>query len=239
MKQQSKAIQCENCSSRGDGIFCALEASALKEMDEKKVTNTFKKGQVIFQQGNPSLGVYCVNHGKIKLTMTGNDGKISIVRLASDGDVLGHRSLFSHENYSATATAIEDTVVCFIDKETIMKSLREHPSVALDIIQKLSREMGNAEQKNASMFQKNVRERIADLLLSLKEDYGVEEEGRTRLEIRLTREEIACMVGTATETAIRFITEFRDEGIIDQSGKVIYITNENKLRQFAGIREGA
>ena len=236
MKHQMKTIQCESCPARGDGIFCALELAALREIDSHKVTNTYKKGQIIFHQGNPPFGIFCVNKGKIKLTKTGNDGKISIVRLASDGDVLGHRSLFSNESYSATATALEDTVVCFIDKDFLMKTIKDHPSIALDIIQKLSREMGSAEQKSASMFQKNVRERLAELFLTLKDSYGIEEEkGRTRLDIKLTREEIACMVGTATETAIRFITEFRDEGLIDQSGKTIYIINEEKLRRFANV----
>lgn len=230
-----KNLNCENCQSRGKGIFCDLEHASLDEVSKNKVMNTYKKGQVIFYQGNPAFGLYCINSGKIKITKTGNDGKESIVRLATGGDVLGHRSLFSNENYSATATALEDTAICFLDKKFIFKAIQEQPTIAMNIIQKLSREMGSAEAKSANMFQKNVRERLAELLLTLGQSYGVKENERTRIDIKLTREEIASMIGTASETVIRFMTEFKDEGLIEQEGKVIYITDEEGLLGLANL----
>lgn len=230
-----KNINCEKCESRGKGIFCDLEHIPLDDVSKNKVMNTYKKGQVIFYQGNPSFGLYCINSGKIKITKTGNDGKESIVRLASGGDVLGHRSLFSNESYSATATALEDTAICFLDKKFIFKAIKEQPTIAMNIIQKLSREMGSAEAKSANMFQKNVRERLAELLLTLGQSYGIKEDGRTRIDIKLTREEIASMIGTASETVIRFMTEFKDEGLIEQEGKVIFISDEEGLVNLANL----
>ncbi|MFL5784578.1 MAG: Crp/Fnr family transcriptional regulator [Bacteriovoracaceae bacterium] len=235
MAHPAKHLNCENCESRGKGIFCDLEEHPLREVGQHKVTNTYKKGQILFYQGNPPFGLYCINNGKIKVTKTGTDGKESIVRLAGGGDVLGHRSLFSNENYTATATVMEDTTVCFLDKKYIFQAIENEPSIALNIIRKLSREMGSAESKNAAMFQKNVRERLAELFLSLMKSYGVKEGKRTRLDIKLTREEIASMIGTASETVIRFITEFRDEGLIEQEGKTIYVINEEKLLEFANL----
>jgi CRP-like cAMP-binding protein len=230
-----KNIDCEHCDARGKGIFCELETLALDEVSERKVMNAYKKGHTIFFQGNPPFGLYCINSGKIKISKIGNDGKESIIRIASGGDVLGHRSLFSNENYTATATVIEDAAICFIDKKFIYKAIKDEPSVALNLIQKLSREMGSAEARSASMSQKNVRERLAELLLILRKTYGVEENGRVKLDIKLTREEIASMVGTANETVIRFISEFKDEGLIEQEGKSIYIVNEDKLLDFANL----
>jgi CRP-like cAMP-binding protein len=226
---------CEKCESRGKGIFCELETLALGEVNERKVTNTYKKGHTIFFQGNPPFGLYCVKNGKIKVSKIGNDGKESIIRIASGGDVLGHRSLFSEEVYTATATVIEDASICFIDKKFIYKEIQDQPTVALNLIQKLSREMGSAEARTASMSQKNVRERLAELLLMLAKTYGVEEKGRTKLEIKLTREEIASMVGTANETVIRFISEFKDEGLIEQDGKTIYVKDKEKLLEYANL----
>ena len=228
-------LNCEDCDSRSKGIFCSLERFDLVEVSNNKVTNTYKKGHVLFHQGNPPFGLYCINSGKIKISKTGVDGKESIVRIASSGDILGHRSLFSNENYSSSAVALEETAVCFIDKKFIYKAIQDHPEISLNIIQKLSREMGMAEQRNASMFQKNVRERLAELLLILKKTYGIEEKGRTRLDIKLTREEIASIIGTATETVIRFITEFKNEGLIEQEGKNIYIIDEPRLLEFANL----
>ena len=230
-----KSIECENCASKSKGIFCELEKVALADVSHNKVMNTYKKGHTIFYQGNPPFGLYCVNSGKIKISKIGNDGKESIIRIAHAGDVLGHRSLFSNENYTATATIIEDATICFIDKKYIYKSIQDQPSIALNLIQKLSREMGAAESMSASMSQKNVRERLAELFLMLKRTYGIEENGRTKLDIKLTREEIASMIGTANETVIRFISEFKEEGLIEQEGKTIFIIDEAKLLEFANL----
>ncbi len=228
-------IDCEHCDVRGKGIFCEIESLALTQVSDRKVTNAYKKGHTIFFQGNPPFGLYCVNSGKIKVSKIGNDGKESIIRIATGGDVLGHRSLFSDESYTATATVIEDATICFIDKKFIYKCIQDEPSVALNLIQKLSREMGSAEAKAASMSQKNVRERLAELFLMLLKTYGVQEKNRTKLDIKLTREEIASMVGTANETVIRFISEFKDEGLIEQDGKTIYILDEKKLLEYANL----
>lgn len=231
-----KNINCENCSSRSKGIFCDLENSAIREVSENKVMNIYKKGHTIFHQGNPPFGLYCVNSGKIKISKVGNDGKESIIRIAREGDVLGHRSLFSNEHYNATATIIEDAAVCFIDRKFIYKAVQTHPTIAIQLIQKLSKEMGAAESMTASMSQKNVRERLAELFLMLKQTYGIAERNRTKLDIKLTRDEMASMIGTASETVIRFISEFKEEGIIEQEGKVIFIKDEEKLIEFANIQ---
>lgn len=236
MKQTKEASTCHNCPSKKEGIFCNLEATELKDISEHKVTNLYKKGQTIFVQGNHPFGLYCINSGNIKVTKTGQDGKESIVRIAKGGDVLGHRSLFTNNYYTATATALEDSKVCFIDKKYILKVIQDKPSVALNVINKLSRDMGAAETKLTSLHQKNVRERLAELLLLLKESHGVSlGEGRYMLNIKLTREEMATMIGTANETLIRFISEFRDENMIEQQGKTIIISDEEKLIEWAHL----
>lgn len=235
MKRDTKNLSCETCPSRGEGIFCNLEGMALKDVSNHKITNTYKKGQTLFHQGNPSFGLYCVSNGKIKVSKIGNDGKESIVRIADEGDVIGHRSLFSNESYTATATALEDSTVCFLDKKYIIDAIHNHPDIALNIITQLSHEMGQAEGRAASMFQKNVRERLAELLLNFKETYGEKEGNRIKLNIKLTREEMASIIGTANETVIRFFSEFKEEGIIEQEGKTIYIIDEEKLLEFANI----
>lgn len=235
MQKPFKSTDCEHCESRDKGIFCDLADDSLSSVSHHKVMNHYKKGQTIFFQGNPPFGLYCINSGKIKVSKIGNDGKESIIRIAGAGDVLGHRSLFSKENYSASATVIEDSAICFLDKNYIYSALKENPSIALNLIHKLSRDMGAAENRNASMSQKNARERLAELFLTFKKNYGVEENGRCRLEIKLNRDEIASLVGTANETIIRLISEFREEGILEQEGKVIYIVDEEKLLEFANL----
>lgn len=226
---------CRDCPSRGEGIFCELEGLALNELSRQKITNTFKKGQTLFVEGNPPYGLYCLSKGNVKVTKMGADGRDSIVRLASAGDVLGHRSIFTEQFYSATATALEETSVCFIDKKYIMKLIQNEPTVARNLISKLGQELGASEIKIASLSQRNVFERICELLLLLKQSHGVEEDKKYRLNIKLTREEMASLVGTATETLIRFLSELKEEKAIEQSGKTMYILDEKKLLKFANL----
>lgn len=236
MHKPFKSTNCENCPSQEKGIFCELEKASLNDVSHNKVMNLYKKGQTIFFQGNPPFGLYCVASGKIKVSKLGNDGKESIVRIASSGDVLGHRSLFSKDNYSATATVLEDAAVCFLDKNYIYSTIKKEPSVALNLIEKLSKGMGAAEKRNASMSNKNARERLAELLLSFCKSYGIEElDGRIKLDIKLNRDEMASMVGTAHETIIRLISEFKEEKILEQEGKIIFIINHDKLLEFANL----
>lgn len=235
-KSAFKTTSCDQCPSRDKGIFCDLEKTALSSVSGNKVMNSYKKGQTIFFQGNPPFGLYCIAQGKIKVSKMGSDGKESIVRIAGPGDVLGHRSLFSKENYSATATVMEDANICFLDKNFIYSALKNEPSMALNLIHKLSRDMGAAESRNASMSQKSARERLAELFLTFKKSYGVQEaDGRIRLDIKLSRDEIASIVGTAHETIIRLVSEFKDEGLLEQEGKIIYILDEEKLCEFANL----
>lgn len=228
-------LECENCQSLMRGIFCDLEKPVLQNVSKHKVTNLYKKGQTLFEEGNHPHGVFCISSGNIKLTQQSNEGKETLVRVVTKGDILGHRSLFSDNTYHATATALEDTRVCFIDKSFIMDMIRNEPSIAMNVIEKLSRDMGSAEHRISSMHTKNVRERLAELFLMLKESHGIIEDGRIRIDLRLTREEMATMIGTAPETLIRFITEFKDEGLIEQEGKTLFVKNAEKLNEWSGI----
>ena len=228
---------CKDCKAKDKGIFCDLSQVALEDVSKHKVMNHYKKGQNIFFQGNPPMGLYCVSTGKIKVTRTGNDGKESIIRIAGSGDVLGHRSLFSKENYEASATVLEDATICFIDKVYIYSALNENPSIALNLIEKLSKDMGSAEKRYSSMYQKNARERLAELLPQFISDYGEKEKNRIKLNIRLSRDEMASMVGSAHETVIRLLSEFKDEQIIDLEGKNIFVKDVEKLTTFANIND--
>ena len=231
-----KHEHCKDCPSRGTGIFCQLEDLALDQLSKQKITNVFKKGQTLFVEGSPPYGLYCISKGNIKITKTGNNGREAIVRIAKEGDILGHRSLFTDQSYGATATAIEDTSVCFIDKKYISKLVQEKPSAALNLIGRLGKDLGASEEKVASFSQKNVFERTCELLLLLNESHGKKDsEGRKYIDLKLTREEYASIVGTAPETLIRVFSDLKKENAIDQEGKTLFIVDEERLINFANL----
>lgn len=190
---------------------------------------SFKRGQIIFQQNELSQGIFYLDQGKIKLSRIGQDGKESILLIAAPGDILGHRNLISDDNYGATAVALEESKLRFLSKQQVREAIQQEPEIAFSIIRKLTQEVYAAETRNSSLYQKSVRQRLAELLIQLKTSFGVEEQGKLKLDIRLTREEMACLIGTTNETVIRTISDFKEEGIIRQIGKTIYLENEEKL----------
>jgi CRP/FNR family transcriptional regulator, polysaccharide utilization system transcription regulator len=229
-------VHCANCDKRGDSIFCCMHGAALDEVSDSKTCSVYRKGQVLFNEGGHPFGVYCVNKGKIKVSIIGDEGKEQIVRLAKDGDVLGYRSMLASERYNATATALEDSQVCFIPKDVFLAALKNESNLSFEVMKLLSSQLKEAEIKLTHLAQKPVRERLAETLLFLKETYGFEPNSEV-LSVQLSREEIANLVGTATETAIRLLSELNKERVIELVGKKIRITNLKALVRAANLND--
>ncbi len=229
-------IHCANCSKRTDSIFCCTHGEVLDHLSDSKTCTIYKKGHVLFNEGGHPFGVYCVNRGKIKISIVGDEGKEQIVRLAKDGDVLGYRSMLANERYNATAIALEDSQVCFIPKEVFISSLKTDSNLGFEVMKLLSNQLKDAEIKLTHLAQKPVRERLAETILFLKETYGFEA-GTEMLSVQLSREEIANLVGTATETAIRLLSELNKEGVIELVGKRIKILKLKALVRIANLND--
>jgi len=228
-------LDCIACSSRLLGVLCNLEQPALEECNQHKTTNEYKKGQVIFYEGNQAYGLYCIFTGRVKLFKTGVDGKQQIVRIAGPGDLLGYRSLFSDEPYSATAEALENATICCVDRNAFFPVLAKNPELALNIISKLCRELRQAEELATSIAQRSVRERMAELLLMLKEAYGKPTKKGVLIDLKLSREELAEMIGITQETAIRLLSEFKGDGVIEVRDRDITIVDSKALLETARL----
>lgn len=227
---------CESCQSRLKSVFCNLDDESLKGLALNKSCNIYPKGQTVFWEGNQPQGMYCVNKGSVKISHTDNDGKEQIIRMVKEGDILGYRSLITGEDYTSTAVALEDTTVCLIPKENFFKLLEENSDLSLGVMKLLSKELDTAETTISSLAQKQVRERIAETLLMLKEFYGTEADGET-IQAPVSRYDIAGMAGTARETATRLLSEMKQENVIDFDAKKIRILNPNELIRIANLTD--
>jgi CRP/FNR family transcriptional regulator len=227
---------CQSCAQRFTSVFCKAKQEFITEINEQKICNIYKKGQTLFNEGSYPFGVYCINDGKVKLSHLGDDGKEQIIRLLRGGDVLGYRALLSGERYSASAIALEDTQVCFIPKELFISVLKNDTGLAFEMMKLLSDELHKAEVKLTHLAQKPIRERLAETLLFIKETYGFEADGIT-LSVRLSREEIANLVGTATESTIRLLSEFKKDGMVELDGKKIKILRQKELIKTANLQD--
>ncbi|NIG52472.1 Crp/Fnr family transcriptional regulator [Chitinophaga sp. Cy-1792] len=227
---------CEKCKDRFSSIFCKADQTNLEQIDAAKVCSSYKKGQVIFHEGAYPFGVFCINDGKIKLSHSGDDGREQIVRLVKAGDIMGYKALLSNERYTATATALEDSSICFIPKDLFLGILQKDASMSFEMMRILSSELRKAELKITHLAQKPVRERLAETLLFIRETYGLEPDGQT-LNVRLSREEIANLVGTATESAIRLLSEFKKDGMIELDGKKIRLLDVPQIIRTANLHD--
>ncbi len=236
MKNLFEIPHCESCLPRLHSMFGVLTPEELGRLQLHKGCNFHRSGQVLFYEGDYPSGLYCINRGKVKLTKTGEAGREQIVRLAREGDVVGYRALVSGTPYELTATVIEDASVCFIPRRTFHSLMAGNPSLTGKIIRQLTQDLARAEQKQVSLAQKQVRERLAETLLMLKEFYGTEDDHHT-LRSKLSREDIANYIGTATETVIRYLSEFAKEGMIVLDGRKIRIVDTAALREAARLPE--
>lgn len=227
---------CLNCDARFKSVFCDLNSENLETLNSHKSCGLYKKGAQIFAEGQRPYGLYCINQGKIKIFQTGNEGKDQIVRLAKEGDIIGYRALLSGTMYTATAEAIDEASVCFVPKEVFFGLINNEMPLSMELMKLLSLDLKRAENKITNLAQKPVRQRMAEALLFIKETYGFEEDGIT-INVTLSREDIANIVGTATETAIRLISDLKAEEVVSQKGKRIQILDLFKLVELSGIEE--
>ncbi|MBL4709832.1 MAG: Crp/Fnr family transcriptional regulator [Flavobacteriales bacterium] len=233
MSEKLLAPSCATCGARDASVFCNLDANQLADLDQQKSGGLYKKGEVIFNEGCNSRGLFCVFDGKVKLSMMGPSGKEQIVRFAQKGDVMGYNSMLSRSPLSATATVLEDAQVCLVPARYFFELIKKEPKFSLELLELTAKNWNQASRLITDMAQKTTKERLAEMLLWLKETFGLDEEDC--IDVKLSREEIANMVGTATEAVIRLLSELKKEKLIELQGKRIRLLDIHGLVVLANL----
>lgn len=235
---QKVHLDCLNCDARSISFLKHCTAEQVEQISAVKSCVHYKKGQVIFYEDNIPQGVYCISSGVIKLVKSSEDGREQIIRFSQRGDFLGYRALIADEPYVASAECIEDTVACFVPARVFLEVLDQNPKINREMMKSLCQELGIADERIASLAHKTVRERLAETLLLLHNTF--KNDGKTEYEddvihIILPREDIANIVGTATETLIRLLSDFNKEGLVELQGKRIKLLDIPKLERIAAM----
>ena len=223
--------KCEQCIVRQFSSLKALTKDELLRMAECKTSYTIKKGEPIFEEGDMTNGIFCVKDGVCKMTKLSANGKDQIVKLVKAGELLGQRSMISEEPANLSAVALEDMEVCFVPKSEILNFFNHNNQFSMNVMKTICGDLKEADDHMVSMAQKSVKERLAETLIYLEETFGNNEDGSLR--IQLSREELAGMIGTATESCIRLLSEFNKNGLVDLSGKKITIKNKSLLKKIS------
>lgn len=169
--------RCENCIIRQFNSLRAMSKEELKRVSDTKTTKLVKKGETIFGEGDKLNGVYCVRDGVSKLSKLSPNGKDQIVKLATQGAVLGQRSVITEEVANLSAIAVNDMEVCFIPKDAIMDSLNSNPNFAVEVLRHIAHDLKEADDVIVNMSQKTVKQRIAEAFIYLEENFGKDKNG--------------------------------------------------------------
>ena len=223
--------KCEQCIVREFSSLKALNKEELLKMANCKTSYTIKKGEPIFEEGESVNGIYCVKDGVCKLSKLSANGKDQIVKLVKPGELLGQRSMISDEPANLSAVALEDMEVCFIPKSEVLGFFNNNNQFSMNVMKTICGDLKESDDHMVSMAQKTVKERLAETLLYLEDTFGKNDDNT--LKLQLSREELAGMIGTATESCIRLLSELNKAGLIELIGKKIAIKDRNKLRRMA------
>jgi len=210
---------CHHCKSQNSSLFHFCHTNELDELNYNKTCAFYKRGQILFQEGSKPIGLYCINSGKIKVYKYASDGKEQIIRIAKPGDFIGYCSLISGIRYPVSAAALEESTVCMIPKTTITEMFRHNEQFSEGLIGILCNTITNSYERMADLSYKPVKGRLAEALLLLKETYTSKENPEGI--INITREDLASLIGTVKETAIRVLKEFKEDGFL--------VTNKSKI----------
>jgi CRP-like cAMP-binding protein len=198
-----------------------------------KETRIFRKGKSIFLEGDPVEGIYFMYKGWVKVHKQWTHPRELIIRFAGAGDIVGHRGLGDKRTYPVSATALEDSTVCFVTEDFLETSLRANPSLTYRLLQFYSSELQKAERRMRDLVHMEARGRIAGALVEMNSKFGVNREGFIAMPV--SRQDIASYAGTTYETLFKLFNELKKDKIITTSGKFIKIKNDKKLHQLLNM----
>lgn len=196
--------------------------------------NEYKKGEFIYKEGENPVGLLFLYKGKVKILKEGIGGREQIVRLSKPFGFIGYRALFAEEKYNASAVALEDSVICLIDKKAIYSVIESNSQFALQLIKAMASELGLSNTRTVTLTQKHIRGRLAESLLFLIETYGYTNDDVT-INVMLSREDLANLSNMTTSNAIRTLSAFASEGVIKIDGRKIKIIDFNKLKYISDL----
>ncbi|RMG45915.1 MAG: Crp/Fnr family transcriptional regulator [Acidobacteria bacterium] len=226
----SRKTSCFACQSRARSEWCELKDDDLALLNQAKTANLYAPGQVIFYQGNPCLGIYCVEEGTVALRKSDAHGHSVISRLYHTGSTMGYLEYFAGEPYSGTAEALVPSRICFIDRAAVRRLLEHNPNLGFRFLRRLATDLRDAEQTKLDLVALPLRARLAHLLLVLKERFGeVDEDGSISIELPISRQDIAALLGVRPESVSRSIRQLEQDRVAKFHGRTVIVPDLDPL----------
>lgn len=227
---------CTDCAVRKERLFCNMSDETMAALDAIKFTSVYPKGSVLFVEGEQPRGVFILCSGKAKLTTSSTQGKTLIVKIAEPGEVLGASAAILDRMYELSAETLEPAQVNFIKRDDFMRFLNAHSEACMHTAQQLSEKYHSAQREIRSLgLSQTTAEKLARLLLDWCARTGEETPKGIRLQVLLTHEEIAQMIGTTRETVTRLLSDFKRKKVIAVNGASVFILKKDALESMVSI----
>lgn len=227
---------CAECEKRPTRPFCNMNDEAVDALDTIKFTSVYPKGSVLFVEGEKPRGVFILCSGRVKLTTSSSEGKTLILKIAEAGDLLGLSSAILDRPYEVSAETLSPCQVNTIKRDDFLKFIGEHVEACMHSAEQLSQKYHAAQKEIRSLgLCQSTGEKLAKLLLDWSEQDGHTSQKGIRLNVLLTHEEIAQMVGTTRETITRLLSDLKKRKIIQIKGSTVIIPDRDALRKLVSI----
>ncbi|HHW21651.1 MAG TPA: Crp/Fnr family transcriptional regulator [Clostridiaceae bacterium] len=229
---------CDSCRNKlcakQISIFSSLDGQQLTKIADLIIHKCYKKGELLILEGETMNSLFIINKGQTKAFRNTQDGREQILHLFSEGDFFGERNLLRDQVSNYSVEALEETHVCLIHKHDFQLLVREHPDIALKVMEELCRRLDRLENTVETMGTRTVEARVSSVLLEFADKYGKPHPKGIMIELPLNREGIANYIGLTRETVSRKMSLLQDEGVIEMNGnKKVLIVDRTALERLA------
>jgi CRP-like cAMP-binding protein len=221
---------------KSESILKDLPPEDFAMLTANKTEQLYSKGEIIFREAAYPSGIFYIIDGKVKKYKVDKEGREYIIYVANQGEILGYHAILSEDRYPDSASALEKSRIAFIPKEDFLNTLQQSSVLSKRLLKTLSHEFAVLANSLSVFAQKSVRERMALQLIVIREKYKVNFHSGMPVEINISRDDLASIVGTVRESAVRILTEFKEAGIVETKGRKIIVHDVNKLIKIANYK---
>lgn len=226
---------CSECALRQTKGFCNMSAEPVEALNSMKFVGSYPEGALLFVEGEQPRGVFILCKGKVKLTTTSRDGRTLIVKIAAPGEILGVSAAILGRPYEVSAETLEASQVSFVRREDFLRFLSAYTEACMHAAEQLSEKYEAAQREIRSLgLAHTTSEKLAKLIVDWSAN-GEETPQGMRMQVLLTHEEIAQMIGTTRETVTRLLSEFKRKKLISIKGSSFFILSMDEMREMVFV----
>ena len=230
VNRRQPVSNCINGQFKNAPEWCALSEVDLKTVEAAVICREYDVGDVIFGENEPCRGVYFVTSGLVGIRKAGLEGESTLLKISYPNETLGYRPMLAGQHHRATAEILKPGVVCFINSATILPMIEHNPALGLKLLQRTTRELGDAEERFHKTVTLTLRARFAHLLMLWKDRCGrISKNGKFILDLPVSRGDLAAMLGVRRESVSRVIHELEQEGVTHFTDRHVEVANADHL----------